>query len=209
MGLIQPQEFISVAEEAGLTSLIGDWVLATACAQTKIWRDKGIASPPIAINLTAKQIAQPEIVARISEILQINHLDSSSLEVELTESSLIENTDTVVRIMQELQHIGIKLIIDDFGTGYSGLSYLNHLPINKIKIDLSFVSSIGTNIKDVAVIIAIIAMTKSLKIRSLAEGVETKEQAEFLTKYHCDEIQGFYFYRPQAAENIEEILRAQ
>ncbi len=209
LGLIPPQEFIPVAEEAGLMLLIGDWVLATACAQSKAWRDQGVPTPPIAINLTAKQIARPEIVPRVAELLKINNLDSSAIELELTESALIERTDKITRIMQELQNIGVTLTIDDFGTGYSNLSYLNRLPIGKIKIDRSFVNYIGPNPNDVAVVQAIIAMTKSLNIRSLAEGVETKEQWEFLEKNHCDEIQGFYFYRSQSVDEMIEILRKQ
>lgn len=207
LGLVPPQEFIPVAEQIGLMLLIGDWVLTTACEQSKAWREKGITTPTIAINLTAKQMSQSNIVARVTDVLAKNNLDTSCLELELTESTVIEGTDRVRRIMQELKNIGIKLVIDDFGTGYSSLSYLNSLPIDKIKIDRSFVTYIGPNPNDVAVVKAIIAMAKSLKIRSLAEGVETKEQWEFLEKNHCNEIQGFYFYRPQSAKDMEEILR--
>ncbi|NNM59931.1 MAG: EAL domain-containing protein [Legionellales bacterium] len=209
LGLISPDEFIPVADEIGLMFLIGDWVLKTACEQNKIWRDQGIAIVPIAINLTAKQIAQPGVATRVTSILQKNQLDANLLALEITESTLIDESEKIIRIMQELKNVGLKLVIDDFGTGYSCLSYLNRLPIDKIKIDRSFITNLTPDSNEATVVSAIIAITKSLKIRSLAEGVETKEQLEILTNHHCDEIQGFYFYRPQTAQDAGEILRNQ
>lgn len=206
LGLIPPQEFIPVAEETGLILPIGDWVLYAACQQNKIWQDQGLLPVNMAVNLTSKQLSQQNFVAKVVNVLQQTKLDPKYLELEMTESTIIEGSDRVIRVMQEFKNMDIKLVVDDFGTGYSSLNYINRLPIDKIKIDRSFVTEISSNSTGVAVILAILVMAKSLNIRSLAEGVETKEQLEFLRENHCDEIQGYYFSRPQSAENITKIL---
>lgn len=204
--LIPPLEFIPIAEEIGLMLSIGDWVLETACAQNKAWQNQGLPPIVVAVNLTSKQLAQANIVEKVATILQKTQLAPEYLELELTESTIIQNTDRIIRIAQELKNIGIKLVIDDFGTGYSSLSYLNHLPVDKIKIDRSFVSYIGPSSSDVAVILAILAMAKPLKITCLAEGVETLEQLRFLRDHGCDEMQGFYYSRPEPAETLQKLL---
>lgn len=207
LGLIPPQEFIPVAEETGLMLSIGEWVLFTACAQNKSWQKQGFDPIFMSVNLTAKQFLQSNIVATIADVLQRTELDPQYLEVELTESTIIESTDRVVRVMHELKSSGIRIAIDDFGTGYSNLNYMSHLPVDKIKIDRSFISYISPHSKDVAVITAIIAIAKSLQIKSLAEGVETQEQFDFLRWTDCNQIQGNYFYRPEPTEVITKIFQ--
>ncbi len=206
LGLTPPQEFIPIAQETGLLLTIGDWVLSTACTQAKAWQKQGFFIR-MAVNFTSKQLLQTNAVAKIAKILEQNDLEPKVLELEITESTILEGTDQVIRVLQELQNIGISLVIDDFGTGYSSLSYLTQLPIDKLKIDRSFINFISQNPRDVSVILAIIAMTKSLGIRSLGEGVETKEQLEFLRQNGCDEIQGYYVSRPETSEKIIHLLK--
>lgn len=207
LGLIPPQEFVPIADETGLILPIGDWIISTACRQNKEWQNQGL--PPIrtAINFTSKQLSQPNIIAKIVDILEKEKLDPSCIEIELTENTIIEGTDRIIRTLQELKNIGVRIVIDDFGIGYSNLKYLNLLPIDKIKIDRSFISYISPYPNDVAVILAIISMAKSLNITILAEGVETKEQFDFLYNNDCDEMQGYYYCRPEKPENIIKILR--
>ncbi len=207
LGLMPPQTFVHVAEETGLMSAIGKWVLLTACQQNKMWQDQGLDFIRVAVNLTTKQLTEENFVADVAEILKQTQLNSKYLELEMTETSVIEGSDKIIRTMQELKNIGVKLAVDDFGTGYSSLSYLYELPVDSIKIDRTFINYITKSPNDIMVVSAIIEMAKSLKLRSLAEGVETKEQVDFLRQHHCDELQGFYFGHPEPAETIEKILR--
>ncbi len=206
-GFIQPEKFIPIAEEIGMMLPIGDFVLNSACLQSAAWIKLGLNPIHMSINLTANHISQSNIVEKISNLIQNNNLDPKYLDLEVTESIIIENTDRVLQIIHELKNTGVSIVIDDFGTGYSSLSYLNRLPIDKIKIDRSFINFVSPNPKDVIVILAILTMTKSLNIRSLTEGVETKEQLEILKQHGCDEIQSYYFYRPMTVQEITKVLK--
>lgn len=207
LGLVPPQDFIPLAEETGFLIPLGEWILKEACIQNKKWQVQGFEPIAIAVNVSGYQIKQRSITETIYETLKVSGLEAKYLELEFTETVIIENADKARMMMHDFKEQGIKLIIDDFGTGYSSLSYLQHFPIDKIKIDRSFVSYISTNINDTAIILAIINMARALNMRVIAEGVENADQLEFLQKHKCDEIQGFYFSRPQSADAMTEILR--
>lgn len=208
-GLISPLEFIEVAEETGLIPLIGEWVIKTACAQNKHWQKLGIDPIKVAVNVSGIQFKQDNVVEVVEEALSEAGLAPQYLNLELTESSIMGDTQTYIYAMNALKRLGVGLVIDDFGTGYSSLSYLKRFPVNKIKIDKSFVRDIHTDEDDKAIVKAIIAMAQQLKLRVVAEGVETREQLTFLKNQHCDEIQGFYFSPPIRAEEFEKMLRHQ
>jgi diguanylate cyclase (GGDEF)-like protein/PAS domain S-box-containing protein len=207
LDFIPPQEFIPIAEETGLIMLLGDYVLETACLELK---DKHILSSTgfhVAVNFTSRQLAESGFLENMMRLLDKLQLIPSNLELELTESTIIEASDKIIRILQELKAVGIKIVIDDFGTGYSNLSYLYQLPIDKIKIDRSFISYLRQNPNSLAVIRAIISMAKSLKIKVAAEGIETKEQLEILNQNDCDEVQGYYICPPLPLSKLIKFLR--
>lgn len=206
-GVIYPLDFISIAEETGLILAIGDWVLHTACAQNKAWQQHGAAPIKVAVNLTAKQFSQQNFCEKVAVVLQKTGLDPKYLEVELTESAVLKSSEIIIRVISEIKHTGLHFVIDDFGTGYSNLNSLINFPIDKIKLDQSVVKTITKSSSGAAIATAMIAMIKSLHIISLAEGVETKEQFEFLQKNHCDEIQGFYFSKPISADACEKLIQ--
>lgn len=208
-GVISPMEFIEVAEETGLIPLIGEWVINTACAQNKYWQDLGLDPIKIAVNVSGIQFKQDNIVEVVEAALTAAKLNPRYLNLELTESSIMGDTHTYIYAMNELKKLGVGLVIDDFGTGYSSLSYLKRFPVNKIKIDKSFVRDINTDEDDKAIVQAIIAMAQQLKLQVVAEGVETREQLAFLQSQNCDEIQGFYFSPPIKASELEQMLRHQ
>jgi EAL domain-containing protein (putative c-di-GMP-specific phosphodiesterase class I) len=199
-GLVSPAEFIPLAEETGLILPIGQWVLRTACAQARVWRDAGLPSLRLAVNLSARQFFQTDFVRSVAEALAHNRIEPRLLELELTEGALMQNTSGTIAILNELHGMGVQLAVDDFGTGYSSLSYLKRFPIDTVKIDRSFVNDITRDPDSAAIATAIIAMTHSLGIRTIAEGVETPEQLEFLRRYDCDEVQGYLVSRPLPAE---------
>jgi diguanylate cyclase (GGDEF)-like protein len=205
-GLISPLEFIELAEETGLIQPIGEWVLKTACAQNRYWQDQGLPLVRVAVNVSSIQFKQRNIVEIVENALKQTNLEPKYLELELTESSVMENTHAFLSSMNLLKNLGVSLVIDDFGTGYSSLGYLKRFPVNKIKIDKSFVRDINVDEDDGAIIQAIIAMAQKLKLRVVAEGVETIDQLAFLKSHHCDEIQGFYFSPPVPSEQLEKIL---
>lgn len=204
-GNIPPKIFIPLAEKTGLINQIGEWVIRTACTQNKIWHDKGI-KVRMAVNLSTIQFRNSNLVTMLMEIINETKLDPNQLEIEITESMLINDRDYLVEIMKQLKGIGIYLAIDDFGTEYSSLSRLNMLPIDRIKMDIRFVQGIEGNDKDRAIVNIIINLAKNLDIDVIAEGVENKKQFDFLAERMCDEIQGFYFYKPMTASEVEEIL---
>ncbi len=206
-GLIYPAEFIGVAEETGLILAIGDWVVRTACRQNVKWQ--GMKLPPInvAVNVSARQLGQDDLVQKVGAILEETGMDPSCLELELTESVAMENAESTIKIFTELKRMGVGISIDDFGTGYSSLSYLKRFPIDKLKIDQSFVKDIASNSDDEAIVKAIIAVAHSLKLKVVAEGVETKEQLRFLRQHNCDEWQGYYFAKAVPADELTELLR--
>lgn len=205
-GLISPLDFIEIAEETGLIQVIGEWVIKTACAQNKAWQDAGLSHIKVAVNVSGIQFKQSNIVQVVSNVLTLTGLEAKYLDIELTESSIMGNTHNYIFSMNELKKLGVGLVIDDFGTGYSNLGYLKRFPVNKIKIDKSFVRDINQDEDDRAIVKAIIAMAQQLKLRVVAEGVETREQLAFLQSHNCDEIQGYYFSRPVKPQEFEKML---
>ena len=205
-GNVSPAEFIHIAEESGLIIPIGEWVLRTACAQTKAWLDLGLLSLRVAVNLSTRQFRQPNLLAIVRDALSQSGLPASALELEITESAFIDDLDQAVSICRELKTIGVKLSLDDFGTGYSSLAYVSRFPFDKLKIDQSFVRDIIENPVNAAIATAAIVMARSLNLTVLAEGVETEAQASFLRSRRCDAMQGYLFSRPLPAEEFAPLL---
>lgn len=206
-GLVSPGEFIPLLEEIGLIVPVGEWVLRTACAQNQAWLNAGLPPVRVAVNLSARQFRQGGLADMVCQTLHESGMAPELLELEVTESILIQDLQATISTLHRLHAIGIQISIDDFGTGYSSLSYLKHLPISKIKIDRSFVRDICTDPDDAAIANAVISLGHSLKLRVIAEGVETLEQQEYLQAQACDEIQGYYFSRPLPAADFAELLR--
>ena len=196
LGLVPPDRFIPIAENNGLIVPIGEWVLKTACAQAKQWQDDGHAPVTMAVNVSAVQFRQEGFADLVKRVLTETGLPPEYLELELTESLLLSNVDVVFATLQGLKEVGLLLAIDDFGTGYSSLSYLKQFPVGKLKIDRSFIRDIAFDIDDAAITTAIISMAKSLRLKVIAEGVETEAQMSFLREHRCDEMQGYYFSKP-------------
>jgi diguanylate cyclase (GGDEF)-like protein len=206
LGLVQPVEFIPLAEDTGMIMPIGEWVLRTACTQSKSWQEAGFAPLALAVNLSARQFQQPHLSDVIGQILQETGLDPRDLELELTESSIMKNAESAVQTLGELKAMGIKIAIDDFGTGYSSLGYLKRLPIDTLKIDRSFVSELTTDPDDAALVMAIITLAHNLRLKVVAEGVDSEEQLSFLHLLRCDEWQGNLCSKPVPAEAFAELL---
>lgn len=204
--MIPPHHFIPIAEETGLIHSIGEWVLREACQQNKRWQDDGLLRVPIAVNISMAQIEQQNFVDLVRQTLEITGLEPQYLQLELTESMLIQNMEHLVSIIQSLKKLGVHIVLDDFGTGYSSFSYLRHLCIDSLKIDRSFVRNIPIHPQDGLISSAIINLAKSLNIQVVAEGVETKEQVQFLMDHSCDQMQGFFFSRPLQAEQLRDYL---
>ncbi len=208
LGLVPPVEFIPLAVETGLIHEASEWVLRTACAQAKAWQDKGLAPLRMAVNVCVRQFQQAGFVETVERVLKETGLGAHRLELELTESTLMQNTQTTIAVLGELNAMGVQLSVDDFGTGYSSLAYLKRYPIDTLKIDGSFVCDITTDPNDAAIVKAIIAMAYSLDMRVVAEAVETEEQHAFLREHRCHEIQGFLVGRPLPAAELETRLFA-
>jgi EAL domain-containing protein (putative c-di-GMP-specific phosphodiesterase class I)/CheY-like chemotaxis protein len=206
-GLISPQQFIPIAEENGLIIPIGEWVLETICNQLNEWKRAGINPIPVAINISARQLEQKNFVKSISSILEKTRIENELLEIELTESILIKNSQNTSRKLTKLRKSGMKVAIDDFGTGYSSLAYLTNFPFDKLKIDQSFIRDIVTDKAAASLATSIISMAHRLGVRVIAEGVETEDQLKFLKDYKCDEIQGYYFSEPVSADNFTSLLK--
>jgi diguanylate cyclase (GGDEF)-like protein/PAS domain S-box-containing protein len=210
LGMVAPMRFIPLAEETGLIVPIGKWVLRTACLQNVAWQNQGLPSISIAVNLTARQFADDHLLPDVKAILEASGMDPHLLELEIAESLLIQNVENTLRILAELKALGVRLVIDDFGTGYSSLATLQRFPLDAVKIDRSFIRDItDATSQNAGVTDAIIAMGKKLSLTVVAQGVETREQAEFLRARTCDELQGFYFKRPLPADQFRELLVAQ
>jgi diguanylate cyclase (GGDEF)-like protein/PAS domain S-box-containing protein len=209
-GLVAPLSFIPLAEETGLILPIGRWVLETACRQAQAWQVAFPAEPPIliSVNLSAQQFAGAELVDQVSAILTETGLQPACLELEITESVLMDESDAGVRALQALRDIGVKLVLDDFGTGYSSLSYLKHLPLDTIKIDRSFVGELTGDDANVAIVHAVISLAHGLGIDVVAEGIETAEQLARLRELGCDRGQGYYYAKPLPASGVAHLLRA-
>jgi diguanylate cyclase (GGDEF)-like protein/PAS domain S-box-containing protein len=206
-GLVGPDQFIDLAEETGLIIPIGELVLRRACLQNKAWQDAGLPALPVAVNISAKQCAQNDIDILVERALRFSGLAAQFLELELTESSSMANPEKIVPLMRRLKQMGVKLSIDDFGTGYSSMSYLKRFPVDKLKLDISFVREITTDSDSLAISEAIITMGHSLHLKVIAEGVETEGQLALLASRGCDEMQGYFFSRPLPAEEIATLLR--
>ncbi|HEX6549510.1 MAG TPA: EAL domain-containing protein [Gammaproteobacteria bacterium] len=206
-GMIPPATFIPIAEQSGLIVPIGEWVLREACAQIKAWQESGLGSIPVAVNLSAVQFHRRDIDRTISETLEDAGIDPALLELELTESTLMQETREIIELMKRLNDAGVRLAIDDFGTGYSSLSYLKRFRIDRLKIDQSFVRDIITDPDDAAITNAVIRLGHGLKVEVMAEGVETVEQMQFLRERGCDSMQGYYFSKPLPADAVARLFR--
>ena len=207
MGLVSPLQFIPIAEQTGLIIPIGEWVLAEACRQGRLWQEEGLPPIRLSVNLSAVQFRQRDIDTVLTRIVQESGFDPAMLEFELTESAVMNNPDAAVDVLRRLKEMGVRLAIDDFGVGYSSLSYLKRFPIDTLKIDKSFVSDIRVDSNDTAIAAAIIGMAHNLHLDVVAEGVEKAEQIAFLCEHACDILQGYYFSRPVTAEAMAELLR--
>ena len=207
-GLVLPDEFIPVAEETGLIVPIGKWVLETACRQARAWHEAGLHGLRMAVNLSARQLTQPDLLATVEHALATSAIDPALLELEITESLAMDDVDLTSRVLGELKRINVHAAIDDFGTGYSSLNYLKHFPISRIKIDRSFVRDVTTDPNDAAIVVATIAMARGLGVEAIAEGIETVEQLEFLREHGCEEYQGYLLSKPMPPDEVLRILRA-
>jgi EAL domain-containing protein (putative c-di-GMP-specific phosphodiesterase class I) len=206
LGHVSPVKFIPVLEETGMVVEVGDWALRTACEQHMKWLDAGLPPIRIAVNLSARQLREPTFVENFEKIMKETGVTSDSLELEITESMLMSDSHNSVIALDQLHNMGMHVAMDDFGTGYSSLSYLKKFPIDTIKIDRSFVADIATDTDDAEIIRTIITMGHTLNRRVVAEGVETEEQLSLLRQYKCDEIQGYFFSRPQRADDLTAFL---
>jgi diguanylate cyclase (GGDEF)-like protein len=207
-GVVPPAEFIPVAEDCGLILPIGNWVLREACQQVRAWANAGLPATTMAVNVSAMEFRNENFLQGVFAVLSETGLDPRFLELELTEGVLMKHADSAVSILQALRKKGVQVAIDDFGTGYSSLSYLQKFPVDALKIDQSFVRQIGTTGGDTPIVSAVISMARSLKLRVVAEGVETPEELAFLRADQCDEAQGYYFSRPVPAEQFARLLKS-
>ncbi|MET3132333.1 diguanylate cyclase (GGDEF)-like protein/PAS domain S-box-containing protein [Oxalobacteraceae bacterium GrIS 1.11] len=207
LGRIAPARFIGLAEEMGLIIPIGAWVIRTACAQAKAWQTAGLGQLRVAVNLSARQFTQKALLQSIADALQTTGLEARFLELELTESMVMSDVEHAIAILRKLKALGIHISIDDFGTGYSSLSYLKRFPIDVLKVDQSFVADITADSDGAAIVRSIISLAHSLRLKVIAEGVETAGQLDFLREHGCDQIQGYFFSRPLAAADFEGLLR--
>ncbi len=205
-GLIYPSEFVHIAEESGLITEIGHLVLLKACQQAKQWADNNTATIKICVNISAYQLRHTNLVQTISNVLKSTHLNARQLELEITESAIMENINTATELLKKLCAMGISITLDDFGTGYSSLSYLKLFPVDALKIDRSFIRDIETTQEDAAIAKAIIVLGHSLKLKVTAEGIENKAQYDLLEKLNCDEVQGFYIAKPLTKNNMTDML---
>lgn len=206
-GILLPIDFIPAAEETGLIILIGEWVLKTACEQNKKWQDAGFLPMRVAVNISLKQIKQFDFVQKIKGILDGTGLSPNWLELEITENVLLNAIELAFGSLPELYAMGIHITLDDFGTGTSSINYLRKIPLDRLKIDQSFINNINLNTSDEVIIQSIISLAKKLNLEIVAEGVETQKQLEFLQSNHCEEVQGFYFSKPVTTSELELILQ--
>ncbi|MEE3716362.1 EAL domain-containing protein [Tumidithrix elongata RA019] len=206
LGLLEPGKFIPQAEEYGLIVPLGEWVLRQACSQNKAWQDMGLLPIGMSVNFSVRQFQSPDFVETIAQVLEETGLDPKYLELEITESVVMKDEATAIALLQKLYKMGIQISIDDFGMGYSSFSHLKQFPVRKIKIDISFIRDINISSDDAAITTAIIAMAHSLKLKAIAEGVETMEQLNFLQSLKCDAIQGYLFSKPLPADEVTKML---
>lgn len=207
-GLLCPGDFIPVAEETGLIRPIGEWVLLTACQHAKSWQEQRFRPMRVSVNISGRQFREDGLIDRVTSILQQTGANPDALELEITESVLMDNAESTVAKLAKLRAMGIHLAIDDFGTGYSSMAYLKRFPVERLKIDRSFIRDIPEDADDVAITVATIQMAHGLKLQVVAEGIETRAQLDFLCERNCDVGQGYLFSRPVDYEKMTEILRA-
>lgn len=205
-GVLPPNEFIPLAEKSGLIIELGDWVLATVCNQIKHWKNSGIAVVPISINISAKHFLKENLVTSLVKILGETNIEAKWIELEITETSLLENEERVATAIKLLTQMGVAISLDDFGTGYSSITYLKKYKVDFLKIDRSFINGIGIIQDDEAIIKSILYLARELKMKVVAEGVETEQQLKFLIKHHCDVIQGFLYSKPVTAGDFIHLL---
>jgi EAL domain-containing protein (putative c-di-GMP-specific phosphodiesterase class I) len=208
-GLVSPQEFVAIAEENGLISDLGAYVLYAACSQTKKWQEMGFGPLSVSVNLAPRQLLEPHLKSIILESVAESGLDAGFLELELTESALKEDIQGVSERLADLREIGVKISIDDFGTGYSSLSYLRHLPVDTLKIDREFIDNIECSKAQQAITKAIVVLCNSLELNVVAEGAENEVQLDLLRDLGCDYVQGYYVSKPLDKASMEELLRSQ
>jgi len=206
-GLVLPGEFIPIAEESGLILEIGDWVIREACRQARVWQQRGLPFLRVAVNVSPLQFRQANFVKRVHAALQEHSLDATYLEIELTEATLMSNAETSVALLEQLSELGVVVAIDDFGTGYSSMSYLQRFPVDKLKIDRSFISDVASNADDASIVRAIISLAHGLRLKVIAEGVESEEQLGILRRMGCDQYQGFFRSAAVPAADIEKFAR--
>jgi diguanylate cyclase (GGDEF)-like protein/PAS domain S-box-containing protein len=206
LGLLYPSEFVTIAEETGLIIALGDFVMRAACAQNKAWQDKGLTPMRVSVNFSARQFQQSTFITDVAHILKETNLDPRWLELELTESSIMKDPEQAIEKLHELKLMGISVAIDDFGTGYSSLNYLKRFPIDTLKIDKTFVSDVCKDPHDTAIVRAIINLGHALDLMVVAEGVETKEQLQYLSALECDVVQGFLFSKALSPKAFEDLL---
>jgi len=207
LGKVPPNRFIPLAEEYGLVNSIGEWVLESVCAQIKVWHDQGLGDIKVSVNLAAGQFANDATVPYVESTLRKFGVAPEYLGLEITEGTVMGDPDKAVAALRRLKDIGVSVSLDDFGTGYSSLSYLKRFPIDVLKIDKSFVDDVTTNANDAAIALSVISLAHNLNMRVIAEGVETREQVQFLTERGCDEMQGYFFSRPLSADAFTALLR--
>jgi EAL domain-containing protein (putative c-di-GMP-specific phosphodiesterase class I) len=205
-GLISPLNFIPLAEETGLIVPFGEWILNEACSQLKKWQQEGKNGISMAVNLSAKQFAAPDFFPMVQRIVSQSGIDPRFLKLELTESLLLGDIEKKIIILQNLRDIGLKISVDDFGTGYSSLSYLSKLPLDELKIDKSFIDNVSDHEDSRAIVSTIIYLARKLRLQTVAEGIETPEQLEFLQQEGCDLYQGYLFSKPVSSAELSQLL---
>ena len=206
-GMVPPFQFIPVAEETGIIVPIGEWVIHEACRQTKAWQEKGLTDLKVAVNLSARQFSDRQLLGKISRALEQTGLAAQYLELEITESILMNDIERTITLLEQLSDMGLDLAIDDFGTGYSSLNYLKRFPLNKLKIDKSFIDDVITDKDDAKIVSAIIGLSHNLNLNVICEGVESSDQHGWLRDHKCNEIQGYYFSKPLPADEFEAFAR--
>jgi EAL domain-containing protein (putative c-di-GMP-specific phosphodiesterase class I) len=206
-GLVLPGLFVPALEELGLIVPVGAWVIDMACRQIREWQRSGLGHVRIAVNVSSRQVREEQFVPQVADAVRQHCIDPTLLEFEITESALMAHGESAIATLRKLKDLGISISIDDFGTGYSNLAYLKRFQVDALKIDIAFIRDVTTNADDAAIAIAIINMAHSLRLKVIAEGVETREQLDFLRIYGCDEIQGYFLSQPLPAAELSEKFR--
>ncbi|WP_406542683.1 putative bifunctional diguanylate cyclase/phosphodiesterase [Clostridium ljungdahlii] len=209
LGWVMPLEFINLAEETGLIIPIGEWVLKTACSQNKMWKDNGYSYDFISINVLPIQLKDDNFVYTVKKVLEETELKPEYLEIEITESVMMESLESNLKVINELKNMGVKVALDDFGSGYSSLNYLKSIPINTLKIDKTFIDGICSDYYEDIITEEIIKLAHRMKLEVVAEGVEEENQIKSLKGKNCNKIQGYYFGKPMPSEDIKDFLKKQ